>query len=154
MKAKLQNSVRPFGWVIQSEKVRFGLVGMVNTFVDFVVLNILVGLFGVMIVPANIVSTTAAMLTSFGLNKKVVFRTGSGSVLRQMVLFFAVSLSAIWFVQSGVMFAAFHFLQTTTDWNDTILLNVAKFCGIGVGLVWNYVWYSKVVFTRAKPQEK
>jgi len=60
-----------------SQKVRFGLVGVVNTVVDFIVLNVLVSVVGIAIVPANIVSTTVAMLTSFTLNKKAVFQ-GSG----------------------------------------------------------------------------
>ncbi len=130
----------------QSEKIRFGLVGFVNTAVDFIVLNILVGLFGIALVPANIVSTTVAMLTSFGLNKRVVFKRSDGSILRQFILFFAVTLSAIWIVQSGVMFVAYQLLQSYTGWNETILLNIAKLFGISAGLVWNYIWYSRVVF--------
>ncbi len=140
--------------VTQSEKIRFGLVGVINTFVDFVVLNVLVGLVGVMIVPANIISTTTAMVTSFGLNKKVVFRTGEGSLARQLVLFFAVTLSAVWLVQSGVMFVIFQLLAISTQWHETIILNIAKLGGICAGLVWNYIWYSKVVFRHANQPEK
>ena len=129
-----------------SKKIRFGAVGAVNTAVDFVVLNVLVGVFEFMIIPANIASTTAAMLTSFGLNKKVVFREGNGSAVRQLLLFMGVTLTAIWIVQSGVMFGVFQLLDHMTGWNQTLLLNVAKLCGISAGMIWNYVWYSKVVF--------
>lgn len=137
----------------KSEKIRFGMVGVINTFVDFVVLNVLVGLFGVMIIPANIASTTAAMLTSFGLNRRVVFHGGDGSLVRQLVLFFAVTLSAIWIVQSGVMYIVYQALLSTTGWNETVLLNIAKLCGISTGLVWNYLWYSKVVFRHSSAKE-
>lgn len=158
MKKKLQRAA----WLVQrrttkakqSEKIRFGLVGFINTFVDFVVLNVLVGLFGVALVPANIVSTTTAMLTSFGLNKKVVFTEGQGSALRQILLFFVVTISAVWIVQSGVMLGAYQLLHAYTGWNETLLLNIAKLCGIAAGLVWNYIWYSRVVFrTPNKPKK-
>lgn len=140
--------------IAKYEKIRFGAVGAVNTLVDFAVLNVLVGIFGTALIPANIASTTAAMLTSFSLNKKVVFRTGEGSMVRQLILFFAVTLTAIWLVQSTVMYAVFEVLRDTTTLNETLLLNIAKLCGISTGLVWNYIWYSKVVFRRPKPQEK
>ena len=132
--------------ITQHKKVRFGLVGLINTGVDFAVLNLLVGLFGVPLVLANIVSTTAAMLTSFGLNKKVVFRGGEGSMARQLALFFVVTLSAIWIVQSGVMYVVYTALDSYTAWPDVVLLNIAKLGGISAGLVWNYIWYSRVVF--------
>lgn len=138
----------------KSEKIRFGMVGVINTFVDFVVLNVLVGLFGVMIIPANIASTTAAMVTSFSLNRRVVFHGGDGNLARQLILFFAVTLSAIWIVQSGVMFIVYQLLVSTTGWNETILLNIAKLCGISTGLIWNYIWYSKVVFRHTNAQQQ
>lgn len=135
------------------EKVRFGLVGIVNTAVDFAVLNVLVGVFGVPLVVSNIASTTAAMLTSFSLNKKIVFRGNEGSTKRQLILFFAVTLSAIWLVQSSVIFIVFQFLESSTTLPEPILLNLAKLAGISAGLIWNYVGYSKIVFRKKRVKE-
>ena len=131
-----------------SQKVRFGLVGMINTFVDFAVLNILVGVAGLTLVPSNIASTTVAMFVSFGLNKKTVFKDSSGHRLRQIFLFFAATLTGIWLVQTSVMFGAYQILDQLTTWHPALLLNISKVIGICVGLVWNYMWYSRVVFMK------
>lgn len=132
----------------EHQKVRFGLVGVINTAVDFIVLNILVGVFGVPLIVSNIASTTAAMLTSFGLNKKVVFKGSEGSTRRQFILFFIVTLSAIWLVQSTVIFAVYSVLESSAGLPEPVILNLAKLAGISAGLVWNYVGYSRFVFTK------
>ena len=130
------------------QKVRFGFVGIINTAVDFIVLNLLVGVFGVPLIVSNVVSTTAAMLTSFGLNKKVVFRGSEGSTRKQFLAFFAVTLSAIWLVQTSVIFASYSLLESSTTLPEPVILNLAKLAGISAGLVWNYIGYSRFVFTK------
>lgn len=132
-----------------SEKLRFGAVGMVNTAADFIVLNILAGLFGAPLILANIVSTTTAMLVSFTLNKKAVFQGSEKGGAGQLILFFAVTLTGIWFVQGG-MLAAAHYALQPTGLPEPLVLNIAKFAGICVGLIWNYSWYSRVVFKKEK----
>lgn len=138
---------------IQSEKVRFGLVGVVNTAVDFVVLNLLVGVFHVPLMPANIASTTAALLTSFTLNKKAVFRDADGSGVKQLALFLAVTLTGIWLVQ-GTMLALAHAAFIRLGLPEAVALNLGKLAGISCGLVWNYLWYSKVVFRKQNHSQK
>lgn len=150
MKRKTQNT--PSGVkgrakrVSGDRRVRFGFVGVINTGVDFLVLNLLVGFFGVPIVIANMASTTAAMLTSFSLNKKIVFGGNNASARKQFILFLIVTLSAIWLVQSSVIFAVFHAFESTTNFSEVITLNIAKLAGISAGLVWNYIGYSRFVF--------
>jgi putative flippase GtrA len=137
-----------------SKKIKFGLVGVINTIVDFSILNILVHFFGFTLIPANIVSTTCAMLTSFTLNKTAVFPEAGRDHIRQLVLFFAVTLTGVWLVQTGVMFGVYQLLDPLVSWPSAILLNIAKIVGIGVGLVWNYMWYSRVVFRMHDGQGK
>jgi putative flippase GtrA len=136
--------------LVRFKKIRFGLVGIINTAVDFVVFNVLIGVFGVPIVVANIVSTSVAMITSFGLNKSAVFKGGEGSTKRQIVLFFIVTLAGIWLVQSVIMVQVYDLLNSWVDWDDAWVRNIAKLAGISVGLVWNYLWYSRVVFRKPK----
>ena len=138
---------------MQSEKVRFGLVGIVNTAVDFIILNILVGVFNVPLLPANIASTSAALLTSFTLNKRAVFRDVDGNGTRQIVLFLLATLAGIWFVQ-GTVLALAHTIFISTGMPEVIALNLGKLAGISCGLVWNYLWYSKVVFRKGNQNEK
>jgi putative flippase GtrA len=148
---KAVKKVRHVGQQVrQSKKARFGLVGIVNTVVDFGILNILVGFLGIPVVVANIISTTTAMLTSFALNKRAVFQN-EGNTKRQIVLFFTVTLTSIWVVQTAVI-AIVHPLLAALP--GPLQLNIAKIAGISAGLVWNYMWYSKVVFRTAKDQQE
>lgn len=134
------------------EKVRFAAVGVINTIVDFGTLNLLVLVFSVALAPANIASTTIAMLVSFMLNKNIVFRqTGSGAV-RQFILFIAVTLVGIWLLQTVVVVQAYDALerllheQQQTGVLAWLILNTAKAIGVAVGIIWNYLWYSRFVF--------
>lgn len=133
-----------------SRKARFGLVGVVNTVVDFIVLNVLAGAFGMPLFFANVGSTTAAMLTSFTLNKKAVFPNSDNSNRRQFILFMTVTLIGVWGVQGSVL-ALVNLLLQPTGWPEPVTRNIAKLMGICVGLIWNYLWYSRFVFRRAQP---
>jgi putative flippase GtrA len=145
MKQKIKTHARALA---ANEKVRFGAVGMVNTATDFIVLNVLVGLVGLPLVASNIISTTTAMLVSFTLNKRAVFQGSEKGGVRQLVLFFAVTLSGIWLVQSTILSFVHHILEQA-GLPAPLVLNAAKLAGICVGLVWNYFWYSRVVFKKA-----
>lgn len=132
--------------IASSQKIRFGLVGVINTAVDFAVLNVLVGVFGLPLVPANIASTATAMVVSYSLNKKAVFRGSNGGNARQLVIFVVVTLVGLWLIQSVVIVGAHALLASVTSWSSVITLNVAKVIGTVASLTWNYLWYSRVVF--------
>ncbi len=134
------------------EKVRFALVGVANTIVDFVVLISLVTLFHMPTFAANIVSTTVALVASFLLNKKAVFKGEEGKSVRQISLFLIVTLAGIWLVQTVVMTqlytTLYDVLNITIGWQALTLLVGAKVVGIIAGSIWNYMWYSRVVFKK------
>lgn len=130
-----------------SQKIRFGVVGVINTIVDFVVLNLLAVLFGVPLFWSNVASTTTAMVTSFTLNRRAVFPGGAGSIRRQVMLFVVVTVIGAWVVQGGVLAIVHHALQST-GWNDMVIVTLAKIVGICAGLIWNYLLYSRLVFKK------
>lgn len=132
----------------QSKKVRFGLVGIVNTTVDFSILNLLSIVFGWALVPANILSATCAMIVSFTLNKTKVFQDSGDNHIKQLVLFLTVTLIGIWFIQTSVMYWSHEFLVSLVDLPNPLLLNISKIIGIAVGMVWNYTWYSRIIFKK------
>ena len=136
--------------LLRSEKVRFGLVGGVNTVTDFTILFVLVKVFGVAVFAANIVSTSAAILVSYLLNKKAVFGSNEKTSKRQILLFITVTLTGLWVIQSIVITAVSQLGHTlfALDSHDIEVLFVAKVCATVVTLVWNYVWYSRVVFKK------
>src|SRR4051812_36939797 len=70
---------------------KFGIIGIINTLLDFVIYNLLSSHAGLTLVQSNMVSTTAAMVFSFIANKKMVFKKANGVVLREVLLFLAVT---------------------------------------------------------------
>ena len=114
--------------------VRFGLVGVLNTAVDFLLYLALAGFLPVL--AANFLSTSCGMVTSFVLNRGFTFRS-SGPLNRQILLFLLVTGTGLWVIQPLVLFglASFGAVQ-------------AKLAAIGVGMVWNFLLYNSFVFRR------
>lgn len=133
--------------ILQSEKIRFGLVGAFNTCIDFGVLFILARLIGMPTVVANVISTTCALIVSYTLNKKAVFRNTDTRNHRQVLLFIVVTLAGLWGVQSIVITTSTTMLHGIIS-NSGLLLLVTKSIATLFSLVWNYLWYSRVVFRK------
>jgi putative flippase GtrA len=127
-----------------SQKIRFMLVGGLNTVIDFGLLYILRA-FGLPTIPANVISTTSAFCFSFFANKKYTFRAADTNVKREIVLFVAVTLFGLWVLQTIVIAVVAPLLSTFIPSMDMALLG-AKLTATIVTLVWNYIMYSRVVF--------
>jgi putative flippase GtrA len=128
----------------KSQKARFGLVGVINTAIDFGVLFALTSI-GLSSIIANVVSTSAAFSFSFVANKKVTFRTKGQDIKREIVLFLVVTLFGLWVLQSIIIIGT-QFTLSTLHLPDNIVLLIGKIVASCVTLVWNYVLYSRVVF--------
>lgn len=134
---------------LKHEKIRFGLVGVINTFVDFLVLLVLARILGVPTLVANVFSTGGALGASYLLNKKAVFRSTDPYNRRQLVLFIAGTLIGLWFLQTIVIAFVIHFLGFVVPQSSvTIMLIVAKIFATIVSMTWNYYWYSRIVFAK------
>lgn len=131
---------------LKSEKIRFGLVGVVNTSVDFALLFLLARIFGVPVLVANMISTLCAVAVSYLLNKKAVFKNADKQGLRSVLLFVAVTLAGLWGLQSLVIAIVTGALGVVGD--DALILLIAKIVATITSLVWNYVWYSQVIFRK------
>lgn len=123
-------------------KLRFALVGGINTLVDF---GLLFGLtwLGLPRIGANYISTSAAFILSFFANKSFTFRNKS-SARRQVVPFILVTLSGIWVLQPLCMHALMLVLDQYTHANTSLF--IAKVLATAITMVWNYVLYAKFVF--------
>lgn len=127
-------------------KLRFALVGSVNTAID---LGILFGLTAYSGVPkefANIISTTTAFIFSFFANKTFTFKSSIRGVRRQFILFSIVTLFGLWVIQTAII----HFLTPVISeiGNTDIALPTSKLIATIASLVWNYTLYAKVVFKK------
>lgn len=127
--------------------LRFGLVGIVNTLVDLVLYTGL-SLLGVATVPANLVSTTAGTACSFVLNRGFTFRATAGSLRRQVLLFVVVNVIGLWVLHPLVIGAVESVLPPASALVEAV---VPKTAAIAVGLVWNFLLYSRLVFRPEAP---
>ena len=128
--------------------LRFIIVGISNTVLDFVLMNIM-RLVGLNLIVANTISTGTAMVYSFFMNKKWTFRNAGKNYLRQVVLFFIFTIIGIWVIQNGFIWL----IETYSPHfglSDQLFANVAKLAASIPSLIWNYITYNKIVFRETK----
>lgn len=141
---------------------RFAGVGVLNTALDFTILNALSSSYvGLGIITANIISTTVAMIFSFFANKKLVFKDKSTDHLYQAVVFVVITGFGLWVLQTGVIY--FLTRTWTTPLKDVyslvksiglghtfsesfVIKNGAKVVATLVSMTWNYIAYKKLLF--------
>jgi putative flippase GtrA len=147
---------------------RFGLVGILNTLLDYI---LFIGLTKLLMLPLNqvwiakLISGSVAMVNSYFLNKTWVFDRRHTVVSSEIIKFFAVTVFGVFVIQLGLvqLFSSvlpqpgewvFRLIST---WNLTNLLPqvlteafVIKTVAFGLAtlasLTWNYLAYKKVVF--------
>ena len=123
-----------------AKKIRFVLVGGTNTVIDF---GILFGLtfLGVDKIIANYISTSIALVFSFFANKSFTFKNTSKNAKRQFILFLVVTLIGLWVLQPLIIWGYTSLLD-----DSPLSLFIAKLIATIVTLIWNYLFYSRVVF--------
>nr|WP_212756025.1 GtrA family protein [Flexivirga aerilata] len=125
------------------EAAKFGVIGVLNTFVDIGLFNLLVdGPMNDKVTTAKIISGGVATVLAWIGNRYWTFRhRRNRPVHHEVVLFFVVNgialgISALW-----VAFAHY-----TLDMRGTLWLNVNAFIGIGLGTIFRFWAYKKYVF--------
>ena len=132
-----------------ADKLRFTIVGSVNTVIDFSILFTLATLFNVPKELANFISTFVAFLFSFFANKKYTFKSTSKNLKRQFLLFTAVTLFGLWVIQT-IIITAITPVFTNLGVNKPAALLISKLIATAASLIWNYTLYSRVVFKKPK----
>lgn len=129
-----------------TKPLRFILVGIANTAIDFIVLlSLTAG--GLPLVLSNILSTSVALTFSFFANRTFTFGS-TGKKRSQAVRFFLVTLVGLWVLQPIVLVLAVPALEGMLSREASIV--VAKLIATVVSMVWNYLLYDSLVFR--KPQ--
>ena len=125
---------------------KFALVGVLNTAIDFGILNLLILLTGITsglgIIPLNAVSFTTAVINSFFWNKKWVFQSRKDA---NFLTFFAITLIGL-LLNSGIVYIITTFVPPVLISSETLWVNMAKVLATGVSLVWNFTGYKLIVF--------
>lgn len=137
-----------------AEKIRFGIVGGANTALDFLLLFILVGV-GLDKIPANYISTSVALMFSFFVNRSFTFKHKAGNAKKQLIqlaLFIGITLIGLWVIQPLIIFGIGSILAST-GWSESLILLIAKLVATVASLIWNYIFYSRLVFKKFKDTE-
>lgn len=133
---------------------RFAVVGGINTFIDFFVLNLLIYFFGLekedpKYILFKIVSFSVAVTNSYLMNKYWVFKTNESENSAKEIGSFLI-ISAIGLViNTGVSFLVFnigHFLAP--ELSTTIWANIGALGGTIVVLLSNFFGYKFLVFKK------
>ena len=135
---------------VDKKPIRFVLVGISNTVLDFLVLNILL-FCKVNILFANTISTGIAMLYSFFMNKKWTFRNSGDNYVREVILFFIFTAIGIWVIQNGCIYLL-NLIVPDFGLPEIIYNNAIKLAASIPSLTWNYLTYNRFVFTNNKKE--
>jgi putative flippase GtrA len=126
--------------------VRYGSVSAVSTVTSLTVLGLLVGVFGLSAVWANVIATIVGTVPSFELNRRWVWsQGGTRSVLRQVVPYSALSLSGL-VVSSLAVHLASDATSGTTRLLHTGAVELANFGAYGALWLIQFVLCDRVLF--------
>ncbi len=126
--------------------LRFGVVGGINTVLDFGLLFAFTSI-GVPVGIANVMSTGIAFIFSFFANKKYTFKSTDTNIVREMILFVIVTLFGLWVLQTHIISAILPLMSSILH-NHEIALLASKLLATVVSLTWNYFLYSRIVFAK------
>lgn len=132
-----------------ADKLRFTIVGSINTVIDFSILFTLTTFFNVPKELANFISTFVAFLFSFFANKKYTFKSTSKNLKKQFLLFTIVTLFGLWVIQT-IIITVITPVFTNLGVNKPAALLISKLIATLASLIWNYTLYSRVVFKKSK----
>lgn len=134
--------------------LKFAAVGVVNTTIDFAVLNLLMFLTGVYsgrwIILFNSISFTAAVINSYFLNKYWTFKKEggeTGQITREFSQFFVVSIIGL-LLNSGIVYGISTFIPALFGLSSALWANFSKILATAVSMIWNFVGYKFIVFKK------
>lgn len=141
-----------------SQVARFIIIGILNTLVDFTVLNLLLYIFrdaGLEVYPfLKSVSFIAAVTNSYLFNKYWVFLAHSKPTFNESGKFFATNIFGLFINSLFANFALGALLFVFADSISKILIaNLAALCGSVAVAVMNFLSYKHFVFRKTKDAE-
>ena len=137
---------------IIKQLVRFVVVGVINTGIDFLILNIL--MFSTKItsgsgmIAQNAISFSIATINSYYLNKAWTFEdkdNKKGGV--KFAQFLTVSLVGI-VINTVIVYSFTTSIQPMFGISPQLWANVGKILATGISLIWNFLGYKFIVFKK------
>jgi len=151
---------------------KFVIVGVINTGIDFAVLNLLTSLTkiysGKWIVVFNSISFTAAVINSYFMNKRWTFHQsadiarppadnqklnskerGQKQTPKEFMQFVIVSVIGI-SINDIIVYGITTFTAPLFGLSEKLWVNAAKICATATSMVWNFIGYKFFVFKPKK----
>lgn len=138
----------------------FSIIGVFNTILDIVIYTVLRSN-GQSVLVSNIISVSIALIGSYLLNSRITFKAKKWTTL-SFLGFLAVTLFGLWVLQTAVIYLIVDHLKLLgTSWltifgrkKGLVKIVVPKILATGVTFIWNYIWYSKVIFKNINKSEQ
>ena len=128
--------------------VKFAQVGVLNTAIDFGILNFFIAITGVAsgvgIILINATSFSTALVNSFFWNKEWVFGQTKKS---NFLTFAAVTLIGL-SINTGVVYILTTYVPPVLVTSASLWANLAKLAATVLSLIWNFMGYKLIVFKR------
>jgi putative flippase GtrA len=132
--------------------IMFAAIGIFNTLFDMALYVLVQYLTGSIII-ANIVATSAALIGSYLLNSKLTFKAKKWTA-KSFILFVVVTIFGLWVLQTGVIYLLTPLVGIIPEvlWRlfgpleDIVKILAPKVAATAVTVVWNFLWYNKVIF--------
>ena len=128
---------------------KFAEVGILNTAIDFGILNLLIWLTGITggwaIAPLNATSFLFATTNSYFWNKFWTFKKKGGAAGGEFVQFLIVSAIGIG-INTGIVVAGTTLVSPVLGMSPAAWANIMKLLATFVSLVWNFLGYKFIVF--------
>lgn len=140
-----------------SKVVGFGLVGILNTVIDYAVFNLIIFGPGVRPFVANFFSTSAALTFSYFMNKRYVFKHAGKFDAKSAALFFGFTAFGLWIIQGVGLALIVHWTQTNLPdlyaEHEFLVVNGAKLVASVASIAWNFTTYNSIVFKKETIEE-
>lgn len=130
----------------------FSFIGVFNTLFDIVVYIVILNVSHSIII-ANLSATSLALIGSYLLNSRLTFKSKKWT-FGSFAAFVGVTVFGLWVLQTAAIYVFTHLISflPTIYWHffghyqKTAQQLVPKLLATAITLVWNYLWYNKVIF--------
>ncbi len=134
---------------------KFVVIGLMNTAIDFSILNLLMwqtGIYkGKWIILLNAIAFTVAVINSYFWNKYWTFRAKEadepGEIAKEFSQFIVVTLIGL-AINSGIVYGVTTFIPPFFGLSLELWANLAKAAATGLSLIWNFIGYKFIVFKK------
>jgi putative flippase GtrA len=133
---------------LAGKAMSFGLIGVVNTVIDFGVFWVAVQKFAVPLIPANVLAWLVAVSASYVMNASITFAAESGRRLRWRSYAAFVASGVVGVVANTTTLVIADQFMPLVVGNEKTALALSKLCAIAVSFLVNFSMSHFVVFRR------